>query len=74
MSKKDIFDIDYFEQEVESSPKKQPAKSPKLAKAHEQLNMLSACEAIVDLMSGSGLSAAALKKAKPYLKYVAEKQ
>ena len=74
MSKKDIFDIDYFEQETESKPKKKPAKSPKLAKANEQLNMLSACEAIIDLLSDSGLSAIAFKKAKPYLKYVAEKQ
>ena len=72
MRTEDIFDIDPFEQETESKPKKKPAKTPKLAKASEQLNMLSACEAIINLLSDSGLSAAALKKAKPYLKYVAE--
>lgn len=74
MRKDDIFDIDFFDEDTEPKPQKKPAKRPKLAKVHEELSMLSACDAIVDIMSDSGLSAAALKKAKPYLRYVAEKQ
>ena len=74
MRKDDIFDIDFFDDDTEPKSKKKPAKRPKLAKVHEELSMLSACDAIVDIMSDSGLSAVALKKAKPYLRYVAEKQ
>lgn len=74
MRKNDIFDIDFFDEDTEPKPQKKPAKRPKLAKVHEELSMLSACDAIVDIMSDSGLSAVALKKAKPYLRYVAEKQ
>lgn len=74
MRKNDIFDIDFFDEDTELKPQKKPAKRPKLAKVNEELSMLSACDAIVDIMSDSGLSATALKKAKPYLKYVAEKQ
>ena len=74
MRKNDIFDIDFFDDDTEPKPKKKPAKRPKLANVHEELSMLSACDAIVDIMSDSGLSATALKKAKPYLRYVAEKQ
>ena len=74
MRKDDIFDIDFFDDDTEPKPKKKPAKRSKLAKVHEELSMLSACDVIVDIMSDSGLSATALKKAKPYLKYVAEKQ
>ena len=74
MRKNDIFDIDFFDEDTEPKPQKKPAKRPKLAKVNEELSMLSACDAIVDIMSDSGLSATALKKAKPYLKYVAEKQ
>ena len=74
MSKDNIFDIDYFNEEKEAKPKKKPAKHPKLASVGEALDMLSACDAIVDIMTDSGLSASALKKAKPYLKFVAEGQ
>ena len=74
MRKNDIFDIDFFDEDTEPKPQKKPAKRPKLAKVNEELSMLSACDAIVDIMSDSGLSAVALKKAKPYLRYVAEKQ
>ena len=74
MRKNDIFDIDFFDEDTEPKPQKKPAKRPKLAKVNEELSMLSACDAIVDIMSDSGLSATALKKAKPYLRYVAEKQ
>ena len=74
MRKDDIFDIDFFDDDTEPKPKKKPAKRPKLTKVNEELSMLSACDAIVDIMSDSGLSAVALKKAKPYLRYVAEKQ
>ena len=74
MRKHDIFDIDFFDDDTKSKTKKKPAKSPKLAKTRNELNMLSACDAIVDIMSDSGLSEVPLKKAKPYLKYVAEKQ
>ena len=74
MRKNDIFDIDFFDDDTEPKSKKKPAKRPKLANVHKELSMLSACDVIVDIMSDSGLSATALKKAKPYLKYVAEKQ
>ena len=49
-------------------------KNTSLVSPKEELTMLTACEAIVQLMENSGLSKATLKKAQPYMKYVAELQ
>ena len=76
METRSPFDDDYGYYEADNKPAKTGRKKKKacLVDPNEQLTMLTACEAIVQIMDGSGLSKTALKKAQPYLKYVAELQ
>lgn len=76
MKEKSPFDDDYDYYEADYKPAKTDRKKKKacLVDPKEGLTMLTACEAIVQIMEGSGLSKTALKKAQPYLKYVADLQ
>ena len=67
METKCPFDDDYGYYEADNKPAKTGRKKKKacLVDPNEQLTMLTACEAIVQIMDGSGLSKTALKKAQP---------